>query len=115
MFCPKCRAEYREGFYKCSDCDTELTDELPPESETRFEFVDFKEVTLTYNPADIASIKCILDSENISYFFKGEHFSYVRPLADPARLMVRKDQVNYVKEILKNLKLSFIGINLDKN
>ncbi len=24
MFCPLCRAEYREGFIRCSDCDVEL-------------------------------------------------------------------------------------------
>lgn len=30
-FCPKCRAEYREGFSRCSDCDVDLVDELPGE------------------------------------------------------------------------------------
>jgi len=29
-WCPKCREEYREGFKICSDCGTELVDELPP-------------------------------------------------------------------------------------
>ena len=29
MFCPQCRAEYREGFVKCSDCDIPLVDQLP--------------------------------------------------------------------------------------
>lgn len=28
-FCPNCKAEYREGFTKCSDCDTELVKKLP--------------------------------------------------------------------------------------
>jgi len=32
-FCPKCRAEYREGFSRCSDCEVDLVDELPPEEE----------------------------------------------------------------------------------
>ena len=32
MFCPNCRAEYREGFSRCSDCGVELIDVLlPPE------------------------------------------------------------------------------------
>jgi hypothetical protein len=31
MFCPRCRAEYRPGFDRCSDCDTELVDQLPPD------------------------------------------------------------------------------------
>ncbi|HKV24826.1 MAG TPA: hypothetical protein VJN93_09575 [Candidatus Acidoferrum sp.] len=29
MFCPVCQAEYRDGFYRCADCDVELVHELP--------------------------------------------------------------------------------------
>jgi hypothetical protein len=29
MFCPVCKAEYREGFYRCADCDVLLVDSLP--------------------------------------------------------------------------------------
>jgi len=29
MFCPVCKAEYREGFRRCADCDVELVYELP--------------------------------------------------------------------------------------
>ena len=29
MFCPQCRAEYRHGFFRCSDCDISLVDQLP--------------------------------------------------------------------------------------
>lgn len=31
MFCPKCRTEYRKGFYICADCEVTLVPELPPE------------------------------------------------------------------------------------
>src|SRR5690349_12755190 len=31
MFCPKCRAEYRTGFTRCSDCKVALVDHLAPE------------------------------------------------------------------------------------
>ena len=113
MFCPKCKTEYREGFYTCADCNIGLVDELPPEPKP--EFVDYEQVLATYNPADIAIIKSLLDGEGITYFFKGEYFTYLRPLADPARLMVRKDQVEDAKELLKNLNLSYLGINLDKS
>jgi hypothetical protein len=34
MFCPECRAEYRAGFTRCSDCDVDLVQELS-ESDTR--------------------------------------------------------------------------------
>ena len=112
MFCPKCRAEYREGFYTCADCNVDLVNELPPEPEP--EYVEYKEVMATYNPADIAFLKSLLDAESITYFFHGEHFTYVRPFADPARLMVKKDEVELARELLKDLRLSYMGINLEK-
>ncbi len=30
MFCPNCRAEYRPGFARCSDCGVKLVEILPP-------------------------------------------------------------------------------------
>ena len=88
MFYPKCRTEYREGFYVCVDCNSNLVDELSPEE--RPEFIEYVEVMGTYNPADVALIKSILDAENITYYFNAEHFMYVRPLAEPVRLMVKQ-------------------------
>jgi hypothetical protein len=29
MFCPKCKAEYRPGFTRCSDCEVDLVEALP--------------------------------------------------------------------------------------
>jgi len=29
MICPECRAEYRQGFHRCADCDVELVHVLP--------------------------------------------------------------------------------------
>jgi hypothetical protein len=29
MYCPECKAEYRDGFSHCSDCDVDLVDSLP--------------------------------------------------------------------------------------
>ena len=113
MFCPNCRTEYREGFTICADCNIDLVVTLP--KVKRPEFIDFQEVLTTYNPGDVAFIKSLLESEGIQYFFKGENFMYVRPLADPARLMIRTDQVEEAVELLKMVQLSFLGINLDKS
>lgn len=113
MFCPKCSAEYREGFYVCSDCNVDLVDVVTPAPEP--EFVNLKEVLATYNPADVAFLKSLLESEGIQYFFKGEHFMYMRPLADPVRLMVREDQVEAALELLKDVNLSVTGISLGNN
>lgn len=40
-WCPKCKAEYREGFTECSTCQVPLVDTLPEENEVpeREEFV----------------------------------------------------------------------------
>jgi hypothetical protein len=112
MFCPECKSEFIEGITKCPVCDIKLIDELPPDAEP--EFSDYKEILATYNSADVAFLKSLLESERISYFFKGEHFMYISPLADPVRLMVRTDQMAQAIDLLKGVKLSITGINLDK-
>ena len=84
MFCPVCKAEYRQGFEMCDDCNVSLVAELPPEPET--EFVDYVEVLSTFNPAEIALIKSLLDSEDITYFIHGENFVQLYALAMPARM-----------------------------
>ena len=118
MFCPKCRTEYREGFSICVDCNSDLVDKLPteekPETEDKPEFVNYVEVGGTYNPADIALIKSILDTENITYYFNAEHFMYAYPLAEPARLMVKADEAEKAKEVLQDLDLAITGIDLRK-
>jgi hypothetical protein len=115
MFCPKCRTEYREGFYVCTDCNSDLVDQLPPEEEPEQpKFIEYVEIMGTYNPADIALIKSILNAEGITYYFNAEHFMYVRPLAEPVRLMVKKDEAEKAKEILRDLNLAITGIDLRK-
>lgn len=110
MFCPKCGYEYRHGFTVCSDCNVELVDSLPPEPPQ--EYVEYEEIYSTFNPADIAFIKSLFDSNGITYHFHGEHFSYIKPLALPVRLMVSKDHAETARELLKESNLSFLGINL---
>ena len=112
MFCPDCKSEFIDGITRCPVCRVALVDTLPADPEPAF--VDYVEVLATYNPADVAFIKSLLDSEGIRYFFKGEHFMYMRPLADPVRLMVAADQVAMAREVLKDVELSITGINLEK-
>ncbi len=115
MFCPKCRYEYRKGFYVCPDCNVNLIDSLPDKQEKQSGFIEYVELLITYNPTDVALIKSLLEAENITYYFNAEQFMYVRPLAEPARLMVKKDEAEIAKEILKDLELLICGINLKEN
>lgn len=111
MFCPHCRAEYREGFTACEDCGVDLIHIRPLASESQF--IDYEEVLGTYNQGDIATIKSIFNHEGLTYFIKGENFTGLGAFIDPARVMVRKDQAAYAREIVRELDLSFAAISLN--
>lgn len=104
MFCPKCGAEYREGFYKCTDCGADLAYGQPPGTEDEVRYVEMLEVFSTYNPGDIAVIKSILEGEGIHYYFQGENTNLMIGGGAYARLLVQADQVERVKDILKEME-----------
>ncbi|MGE5352597.1 MAG: DUF2007 domain-containing protein [Syntrophothermus sp.] len=114
MFCPRCKAEYREGFTRCSDCGVDLVEKLPEENYSIDPDVQFVEVLRTLNLVDIAFIKSVLDSEGIHYFIKGDIIQNMNPLVDPAILMVLGDEVPKAQELLKDLNLSYTRFNFKK-
>jgi len=48
--------------------------------------------------------------QNITYYFNAEHFMYVRPMAEPARLMVSVDDAERAKEYCET-RLAIAGID----
>ncbi len=103
MFCPKCRAEYREGFTTCADCQVPLVESLPPEAEP--EFYDFISVMTVFDESQIAMIKSLFDDAGLAYYFQGELSRHLVPLPFSSRLMVRKDHVSKAKYLLRELGL----------
>lgn len=103
MFCPKCKSEYREGFYKCADCGVDLVGALPPEPADHFSDEEFLEVFSTYQQGDIAFIKSVLDSEGITYFFQGESSIMLIAAGAYARLLVKADEAQRAREILQEV------------
>lgn len=61
------------------------------------------EVFSTYDPGEIAVIKSILDAEEINYFFQGENVGLLIAAGSRPRLLVDEDQVDRVRDILKEL------------
>ncbi len=105
MFCPKCKSEYREGFYKCSDCGIDLVAEQPLELVEEVSYVDLVEVYSTYQQGDIAFIKSVFDGEGITYFFEGESSMMIVAAGAYARLLVKAEEVQRAREILRELGL----------
>jgi hypothetical protein len=71
------------------------------------EFIEFVPILETHNAGDRVFLKSILDAEGITYFIQGETVAPYIFNALPMRLMVRKDQANKAREILKDVKLSY--------
>ncbi len=101
MYCPICRAEYREGFTECTDCDVDLVDKLAPLPE----IPGFVKLATIFSEGDIAVIKSSLDKVEIEYYFQGEQSHRLAPVPLGARLMVREDYKREAESILKELEL----------
>lgn len=107
MFCPNCKAEYREGFTKCHDCQIDLIVELPKEKKPEPDpDIRFVEVLRTDNQVDISFIKGLLDSKGFHYFLKGENMKFIRAV-DPVVLMVLEDEADEVRELLRDSGLRY--------
>ena len=101
MYCPICRAEYREGFLECTDCDTDLVEELEPMPK----LPGFVKLATIFREGNIAVIKASLDKSEIEYYIDGEQSHRLAPVPLAARLMVRKDFRKEVESILRELEL----------
>jgi hypothetical protein len=98
MYCPSCRAEYREGFFRCEDCDVDLVENLPEETEKP----GYIQLATVFTEGEIALIKSRLDQTDIDYYFHGEQAHRLAPLPLGARLMVREDFMEEAEAILKD-------------
>lgn len=74
------------------------------------ELSDYMHLMSTYNTGDVAFIKSLLDAEGLSYYFQGEHFSVLRPLVEPARLLVENKDVEKAEDLLEGLELNYFWL-----
>ncbi|HNQ18982.1 MAG TPA: DUF2007 domain-containing protein [Smithellaceae bacterium] len=105
MFCPKCKSEYRQGFYQCADCGVELVDRLPAEPADEKGDEEFVEVFSTYNQGEVAFIKSVLEGEGVTYYFQGDNPVMLIAAGAYARLLVKSDEAERAREILRDLGL----------
>jgi len=78
--------------------------------------IQFKEAFKTYNHADIAFIKSLLEGHDIVYYVNNENVNFVGNLtfAEPMRVMVEARHYETAKEILAEFEGNFTKFsNLD--
>jgi hypothetical protein len=76
MYCPDCRAEYREGIEFCPDCEVRLVVELPPEGPD----ADLVPIFETADVSLLPVVKSLLDSAGIPCVVQGEEALSVLPV-----------------------------------
>lgn len=71
------------------------------------DFIEFVPILETHNAGDRVFLKSFLDAAGITYFIQGETVAPYIFNSLPMRLMVKKDQANKARELLKDVKLSY--------
>lgn len=80
-WCPNCKTEYREGFYKCSDCESDLVAEIDTEIDTEEiventpSDIDWKYLDIFGDEQEANMIESFLNSDNINTWKKYPGFS----------------------------------------
>ncbi|PYS44943.1 MAG: hypothetical protein DMG13_33080 [Acidobacteria bacterium] len=110
MFCPRCRAEYRAGFHRCSDCDIELVEQLPADAPPRVhrrssESAHAELVILRTYPTviDAELAKTALDSVGIDSMVRSDNEGGQSPGLSFSRgveLLVRANDADAANDIL---------------
>ena len=100
MFCPKCRAEYREGFTVCADCGVPLVAELPASPE-------FDPVFFFETEGDCAwELPALLRRAGVDCYLYGGNGVFIRMEEDqtvPGELYVDSRDLPLAKQCLQLL------------
>jgi len=107
MFCPSCRAEYREGFTECGDCGVALVAELAPEGFE--ELVEgLTSVHVTTSSEELGRIVDRLEKAGVGYVIEAgtalallDGRDEAIPHAWQARLSVVTEHVERTKRIVE--------------
>lgn len=106
MYCPKCKAEFIEGFEVCPDCNVDLVKSLPKEKKTEGD-PNIK-MAVAFVSADrgiIAIAKSLLTEENIDFFTNGEDFkNFFGAVTGEVEIIVREEDLEEAKAVLADLE-----------
>jgi len=92
MFCPVCKAEYREGFTRCTDCDIPLVESIAAD-QSNAEMQDLALAWRGSDPTAFSAALAALKDAGIASYEISDHDQLAWGLAVPKpryRIMVRK-------------------------
>ena len=78
MYCPECRAEFRDEIAVCPDCEISLVAELPEEAD-----LSEDELVLVMETADVAVlpvVKSLLRAAGVPFIVQGDEAMGVLPV-----------------------------------
>jgi len=119
MFCPQCKAEYRRGFIRCSDCDIELVDHLSgeqhndlinPSSYKETGAHDFVVVATAYDSIEEGQICSFLQAYGIPARSAREGLRR-RVATEAADILVPRELAETALDLLKRVDRGEFGID----
>jgi predicted Zn finger-like uncharacterized protein len=120
IICPSCQStiainqdEQKKKLVRCPECDSLINIAITPPNIVKDD--KYVQILSSMNQGDLGIIKSMLDDGSIDYFVNGENFLSVDPLIQPARIMVREDQLDEAIEIIKNFELHIFGVSSNQN
>ena len=108
MFCPKCKAEYREGFLTCSDCKIDLVPELPSGTEQKVEYINLVNIETYSSRYEAELVKGLLSANGIDAVVKDglEAAGGATPIYG---LLVKDKDIEETNKILSEINKDGIG------
>jgi hypothetical protein len=106
MFCPKCGAEYREGFYRCADCEIALVHELSPVPEPSAEYLNLAHIKTYSDRHEADLVKGLLSENGIEAYIQGDEFGGYEPVLSflkGIRLLVKEEDVEGANKLLREI------------
>jgi hypothetical protein len=110
MFCPECKAEYRAGFTRCSDCDIELVECLPessPGSDAGLLDAGLRGVWTGEDQVECASICERLSAAEIPFNVIQRSQQFLKGLDRSFKICVPPNFCDQAKEVIDRGRLDF--------
>jgi hypothetical protein len=110
MFCPQCKAEYRPGFTRCSDCSVDLVERLPEPgrgSDAVLSDAGLRGVWTGEDQDECVSICARLRAADVPFKINQRRQQFLKGVVRNFRIGVPPNFCNKAKEIIEKGRLDF--------